>query len=120
MTDAYAKRVRLTSDSSDPRELHYYTFRIQSIDESINEEQLETWLTQLSPSIGNVLAISLAPHNGHKTATATFRHVPPEFESANSGKSLIANIGALKTDVTVDSQFLGITPLYSGADPSIE
>jgi hypothetical protein len=78
MGAAHSKHVSLTSGSSDP-ELHYYTFRIQSIDESISEEQLKTWLTQLSPSasignVTNVLAVSLAPHNGHKTATVTFRH----------------------------------------------
>jgi hypothetical protein len=123
MRAAYAKRIRLTSGSSDP-ELHHYTFRIQSIDESISEEQLKTWLTQLSPSNDNVLALSLAPHNGHQTATVTFRHVPSEFESMSSGKqnseNFIAKIGTLGTDVTVDTDFLGITPLYSGTDPSIE
>jgi hypothetical protein len=124
MGAAYSKLVRLTSDSIDP-ERYYQTFRIQSIDESISEEQLASWLAQLSPSIkSNVLALSLAPHNGQKTAIVTFRHVPPEFASATSGKkysgNIIANIGAVKADVTVDTQFLGITPLYSGTDPSIE
>ncbi|KAI5785331.1 hypothetical protein FPQ18DRAFT_309255 [Pyronema domesticum] len=32
----------------------------------------------------------------------------------------MAKIGALETDATVDTQFLGITPLYRGADPSID
>ncbi|KAI5788688.1 hypothetical protein FPQ18DRAFT_294719, partial [Pyronema domesticum] len=98
--------VRLTSDSIDP-ERHYHTFRIQSIDESISEEQLKSWLAQLLPSIkNNVLALSLA-HNGQKTATVIFRHVPPEFASVTSGKKnsgdTLANIGASKADVTVDT-----------------
>jgi hypothetical protein len=121
---AYSKLTRLTSGSSDP-ERHYYTFRIQSLDESISEGQVKTWLTQLSPSTVNILALSLAPHNGHKTATVTFQHVLPEFESASSGKksnseNFMEKIGASKPEVTVDTQFLGITRLYSGADPSIE
>jgi hypothetical protein len=111
MGAAYAKCVSLTSGSGAPRELHYYTFRIRSIDKSINEQQLETCLTQPSPSIGNVLAVSLVPDNGHKTGTVTFEHVPPEFVSVNSGnknsESFIANRGnqtATETDL-----FLNLT-----------
>ncbi|KAI5785474.1 hypothetical protein FPQ18DRAFT_87907 [Pyronema domesticum] len=119
---AYSMVTKLTSGSSD-LERHYYTFRIQSIDESISKEQLTAWLTQLSPSTGRIMALSLAPHNGHKTATATFKHVPPEFESMSSGKNsgdLMVKIGGMEIEVTIDGHFLGITPLCSVTDPSID
>jgi hypothetical protein len=103
-----------------------YTFRIQQIEESVTENQILQWLTELSMSISetesNILHISLAPYNGTKTATVTFRSVPHCFQRCVSNQpELTAKFSGIQSEVLVDQDFYGITPLYcSSSNPSFE
>ncbi|KAI5784274.1 hypothetical protein FPQ18DRAFT_105950 [Pyronema domesticum] len=109
-----------TSDVAAPGKPSSYTFRIREIAKSVTEEQLHTWLTSLSASISgtqsNIRAVSLAPHINWKTATVTLHSVPKEFGQTE----VMAKFGDIQKEVLIDRDFYGITPLYSGAEPSLD
>lgn len=116
--------------SDPPPRKDSHTFRIQALDFSVTEPQLRAWLTELSKSASesgaNIQALSLSPHNDTKTATVTFAQVPAEFKFEKSvlQKELLAKIGngseCKHCEVLIDSKFIGITPLYCGANPEVE
>jgi hypothetical protein len=64
------------SNSSTASVSSAHTFRIQQIDRSVSQEQLQEWLIQLCAveleTKKSLRCLSLTPHNGEKAATATF------------------------------------------------
>jgi hypothetical protein len=119
-------------DNSQPR---YQAFRIRKLRDSTKREDLRTWLNELPYFTGtsaeskdfdeqNVLHMSLEkrPDDKGMIATVTFENTPKSFANFTRGKS-----GRFKTKfgldgnwVIVDSNFLDITPLHSGINPSVE
>jgi hypothetical protein len=107
-----------TSDAAAPEKQSYHTFRIREIHSSVTEGQLRAWLSSLSAGTqSNIRATSLAPHNNGQTATVTFCYVPKVFQGQ---PEVMASFGDVQTEVLIDSDFYGITPLHSSAEPSLE
>jgi hypothetical protein len=66
----------------------------------------------------NIRATSLVPYNNGQTATVTFDcDVPKVFQGQ---PDVMATFGDVQKEVLIDSDFYGITPLYSSAEPSLE
>ncbi|KAI5793482.1 hypothetical protein FPQ18DRAFT_304789 [Pyronema domesticum] len=107
------------SDAAAPGKPSYHTFRIREIPSSVTEEQLRVWLSSLSASTpvtqSNIRAKSLVPYNNGQTATVTFCCVPKVFQGQ---PEVMATFGDVQKEVSIDSDFYGITPLYSSAEPS--
>jgi hypothetical protein len=112
-----------------------YSFRISDIPSSISEDQLRIFLEELTITNGerkngeNVLILSLAKsYSGtdstrYQIATVTFRQVPGRLRSSTSQfetVSILITTGDKSTEVTFDSHFLGLTPLFGAQTPAVE
>lgn len=71
---------------------------------------------------GNLLGWSFAPSAAsadaelYRTATVTFKSVPPQFQLPSNFVDLIPNA----PPVIIDKDFYGLTPLYSPMQPTVE
>ena len=67
--------------------------------------------------------ISLAPYSYGKrqiaTVTFTHRELPP-FSECKTDKRLYLQNNEMKSRMTVDCEFCGVTPLYSAKEPTVE
>lgn len=106
------------------------TFRLSGIPSSVKPEQLRTYLNSLiceTQRTGeNILALSLAPHLDRLVATVTFVEEPLIFRECRPLRSMELPVSTelaesleadMITDITVDCDFYGITPLYHPPQP---
>lgn len=76
----------------------------------------------LADGRGNLLGWSFAPSAAsadserYRTATVTFKSVPPQFQLPSNFVDLIPNA----PPVIIDKDFYGLTPLYSPLQPTVE
>jgi hypothetical protein len=94
------------------------TFRLSLIPSSIDEEKLRRCLDSLSytkQSCKKLLALSLVERGGWQVATVTFLEVPSEFQkcSRNNAIDVELDIEGIKSEITIDVDFYGVSPLYS-------
>jgi hypothetical protein len=100
------------------------TFRISSIPLDVTEGELraclECLLEDFTPDDS---IISLVPYSYGKEqiATVTFtRREPSPFSEYKAGERVHVQNERMKFGITVDSEFQGVTPLYSAKEPTVE
>lgn len=110
-------------------------FRISNIPSCITQDQFLQIVGRLGvnmpadgglPATGyqNILAWSFAPSvasadsETYKTATVTFQSVPAQFKY--TGASKFAGFVPNAPAAVIDTQFYGLTPLYTAPQPMIE
>jgi len=110
------------------------TFRICLIPCSVTERHFREWLESLvldgssdsdsREKYSNVLELSLSLYTTTtwQVATATFRYTPRVFAGSGSGRStgVRAKFGDIEAEIVIDCNFLGITPLFTSSEPSVE
>jgi hypothetical protein len=100
------------------------TFRISSIPPDVTESELRSCLKcLLEDCTPDDLIISLAPYSYGKEqmATVTFtRREPSPFSGYKTGERVHVHNEGMKFGIVVDSEFQGVTPLYSAKEPTVE
>ncbi|KAA8894431.1 hypothetical protein FN846DRAFT_819409 [Sphaerosporella brunnea] len=103
------------------------TFRIGSIPPEVTKGQLAAYLRDLLEDNRpeppkNPFILSLAPHRNYQTATVTFNSEEPSiFAKCNAvGDREYWTIEDTEISLVVDCDFLGITPLYSAEEPTLD
>ena len=110
--------VSLTGAAKLPLPRHK-TVRISRIPNTINHDQMQTWLDSLNTSnvlqdTNTVIHISMAPESSEfSQVTATFLYLPSIFQDL--GKETVERDGPGNSRLAFDAHFLGMTVLY---DPS--
>jgi hypothetical protein len=120
--------VPVTTDEGLQSKPAHRTFRICLIPCSVTEIQFRQWLESLNwkTSDGDgqnkVLELSLTPYTTWQTATVTVLHTPQEFTRCVPGGNteIRAKFGEIESDVVIDCDFLGITPLYASSESFVE
>jgi selenophosphate synthetase-related protein len=97
------------------------TFRIQSIPMSVSEDDFTTFLNGLFGDAGpHDFTFSLAVSGIHKVAAVTFtEEVPSAFGQVVAGQRMNLNTKEMK-DLVVDCDFIGLTPLSTPEDATVE
>jgi hypothetical protein len=103
------------------------TFRISSIPPKLTKGQLEAYLKDLLDNnhperTKNSFILSLVPYRKYQTATVTFDCEEPSlFAKCKSvGDRAYWTIKDTEIPLVVDCDFLGITPIYSAEEPTVE
>jgi hypothetical protein len=101
------------------------TFRISSIPPDVTEGDLRSCLKclLLEDCTPDDLIISLVPYSCGKEqmATVTFtRREPSPFSEYRAGERVHVQNEGMKFAIIVDSEFQGVTPLYSAKEPTVE
>jgi hypothetical protein len=100
------------------------TFRISSIPPDVTEGELGTRLKSLfQDCTPDDCVISLAPYSYGKEQMATvsfIRREPSPFSEYKTDEKVYVRNEGMKSDISVDCQFQGVTPLYSAKDPTVE
>jgi hypothetical protein len=100
------------------------TFRISSIPPDVTEAELRTCLEcLLEDCTPDDSIISLVPYSYGKEqmATVTFTcREPSPFSEYKAGERVHVQNKGMKFGITVDSEFQGVTPLYSAKEPAVE
>jgi hypothetical protein len=102
------------------------TLRLSPLPTSINEIRLRQYLNSLECDAEyqaeNILAFSLAPYMNWLVATVTFRQEPSIFAQCRPRSHLPFQLPAdlampRESNIIIDCDFYGITPLYSPLKP---
>ena len=101
------------------------TFRVSLIPTNLTRHQFESYLGDLLDDIQSGRpqnTISLVPYGRFQTATVTFKCKEPSLFAKCKGAEdkTYWTIKETKTPLVVDCGFLGITPLYSAEQPTVE
>jgi hypothetical protein len=106
------------------RSVNPRTFRISAIPCHVTKDQLIVYLQQLLPyGTTDEIIISVVPYSYGKEliATVTFTHrEPARFFACKLGTELSLYFKEMKSNVVIDCDFFGITPLYSAREPAVE
>ncbi|KAA8913656.1 hypothetical protein FN846DRAFT_929114 [Sphaerosporella brunnea] len=94
------------------------TLRVSLIPLRVTEDEFRTFLRGL---VGGDFILSLAPSRGFKVATVTFTHrEPPALSKCARGDRSYLRYEDMSVDLVVDCDFLGMTPLYSAENPTVD
>ncbi|KAF8241755.1 hypothetical protein K440DRAFT_641239 [Wilcoxina mikolae CBS 423.85] len=105
------------------RTINPRTFRISGIPTGVTEELMAYLNSVLENSASDEVIISLVPysHGKKKIATVTFTSSePPPFSECKPGDRMPLYVKEMNAHVVVDCDFLGITPLFSSAEPTVD
>ena len=100
------------------------TFRVSNIPPEVTESELRTYLKDLlEDCTPDDFVVSLAPYSYGKrqiaTVTFTRRELPP-FSDCRTSRRLYLPYDGMGSQIIVDCEFQGVTPLYSAIEPTVE
>lgn len=103
------------------------SLRITGIHSSVPYDEFRSFLGGLDSTLpehnDNVLALSLAPDTSSlQVATVCFRHEPAFFAECTPGntRELSYSSHGAESQLVVDCDFFGLTPLYTAPEPIVE